>query len=202
MFIFSKQTGKRHSLLKIKGGAAMRRNEKGFTLVELMIVVAIVGAMSIMAFPTFSGWIARARLRDAARTVYSDMQLARIRAIESGGRWRVFFTPDEGTYTVVDPGPDMILDTEDDIEKTVNIFETRKGIVFGTDQGSIPDAADPPDDGVSFTGERVEFLPMGRANKGGTVYLKNERGETFAVVLSFNNARLRLIRNYGGGWEG
>lgn len=187
----------------------MQRDKKGFTLIELVLVVAIVGAMSIMAFPTFSGWIARARLRDAARTVYSDMQLARIKAIETGAQWRVLFDPDAGTYTVVNPGPDMIVGTtagdspqdDDIIEKTVNIFETRKGIVFGTDQGSIPGASEPAD-GVSFNGNRVTFLPIGAADRGGTIYLKNERSETFAVVLSFNNARLRLIRNYGGGWEG
>ncbi|MFP4031611.1 MAG: Tfp pilus assembly protein FimT/FimU, partial [Desulfococcaceae bacterium] len=73
----------------------MRRNEKGFTLIELILVVAIVSVMSIMVFPTFSGWIARARLRDAARTVYSDLQLARIKAIETGGEWRINFNPDD-----------------------------------------------------------------------------------------------------------
>ena len=177
------------------------RNTKGFTLIELIVVVALVTVMSVMAFPTFAGWIARARLRDAARTVYSDMQLARIRAIETGAQWRISFAPEKGTYMVVDPGTDMILDTKDDVEKIVNIFETRKGISFGTAQGAIPGASEPAD-GVSFNGNRVTFLPIGSADRGGTVYLKNERGETFAIVLSFNNARIRFARNYGNGWEG
>lgn len=180
----------------------MRRNEKGFTLIEMMLVLAIVAVMSIMAFPTFSGWIARARLRDAARTVYSDLQLARIRAIETGGQWRVSFTPGDGTYTVVDPGPDMVLDTDDDrTEKTINISETRKGVVFGTDQGPAPGLSE-PDDGISFGGNSVDFNHMGSVNGlGGSVYVKNRRAETIAVIISSANARIRMARNYGGTWE-
>lgn len=179
----------------------MQRKSKGFTLVELMIVLAIIGAMVILGFPTFTGWIARARLRDAARTVFSDMQLARVQAIQSGADWRITFDPANSNYVVLNPGPDFTLDTDDDItEKTVSISGDHPGVEFGTAQGAIPGAS-APDDGISFNGNRVEFEPEGRGDRGGTVYLKNERGETFAVVLSFNNARVRMLRNYGGGWE-
>jgi type IV fimbrial biogenesis protein FimT len=173
---------------------------------ELVVVLAIIGVMAVIGFPTFSGWISRARLRDAARTVFSDMQLARIRAIENGGfdrdsGWRLEFDPAAGAYTVISQGADMLLGTDDDItEKTVPLLDDNPGVSFGTDQGPIPDASE-PDDGVSFNGNRVDFLPMGRADRGGTVYLKNERGETFAISLEFNNARVKMWRNYGGNWE-
>ncbi len=182
----------------------MRRNEKGFTLIELMLVVAIVAVMSIMAFPTFSGWIARARLRDAARTVYSDLQLARIKAIETGGEWRINFNPDDNSYTVISSGPDMDLDNSADdnvVEKVVRIPEKSKGVVFGTDQGPVPGLSE-PDDGISFGGNSVDFNYMGSVDGlGGSIYLKNERSETFAIVVSSANARIRMARNYGGTWE-
>lgn len=121
----------------------------------------------------------------------------------------MLFEPETGTYAVVNPGPNMVLDTkkgtairgDDVLEKVVSLGDRHKGIRFGTAGGKIPTARSVPEDGVSFTGDRVEFLSMGRANKGGTVYLKNEREETFAVSLEFNNARVKLWRNYGGGWE-
>lgn len=182
----------------------IRRDKRGFTLIELTMVLAIVAVMAVIGFPTFSGWLARARLRDAARTVYSDLQLARIRAIETGGEWRINFNPDDNSYTVISSGPDRSLDNsaDDNVdEKVVHIPEKSKGVVFGTDQGPVPGLSE-PDDGISFGGNSVDFNHMGGVEGlSGSIYLKNERSETFAIVVSSANGRIRIARNFGGTWE-
>jgi len=61
------------------------KSEKGFTLVELLITVAvmmILGAMAILYTPNM---LASYRVRGAARLIYSDMQMARLKAIKEGG---------------------------------------------------------------------------------------------------------------------
>lgn len=58
------------------------RNAPGFTIIELMIVMVIVGVMVSLAGPNIRDLIVRTRLKTAASDLHSSLTLARSEAIK------------------------------------------------------------------------------------------------------------------------
>lgn len=58
-----------------------KRRESGFTLIEMMIVTAIVGVTTALAVPSYIDWHAKSQLRQAATEIQNQLSLARISAM-------------------------------------------------------------------------------------------------------------------------
>ena len=69
-----------------------RNSMHGVTLVELIIVVALVGILAAIATPAFRDMTGRYRLSSAAKTVVSGLKMARMIAVSKNARTRMVFT--------------------------------------------------------------------------------------------------------------
>ena len=74
------------------------RNQHGFTLLELMIVLVIVATVGAMALPRFAKASARQQLEAAAKRVAADFELARTRARGASQAVTLTFNTNNSTY--------------------------------------------------------------------------------------------------------
>lgn len=72
--------------LTLRPSPTSRRKSHGFTLLEVMVVVAIMGVLAALAAPSFNPLIERWRVRQVAEQLQSTLHFARSEAIKRGGR--------------------------------------------------------------------------------------------------------------------
>lgn len=73
-------------------GRFRKSTDAGFTLMELMVAVAIAAVLAVIAIPNFGIFMANVRLKNSADDLYFSLQRTRMEAIRSGGRWMVNFS--------------------------------------------------------------------------------------------------------------
>jgi prepilin-type N-terminal cleavage/methylation domain-containing protein len=141
-----------------------RRSTSGFTLVELLISLAIMAVLMLIAVGPLSTFIHRGKIEGMARETATLMQLARFEAIKRNVPARV--VADE-TRDVVFAYADLNGDTAFDpvVDREIGRFELPRGVVFRAtvgvedDNNAMWNMLGPP------TAEYAEFRPDGSVTR-------------------------------------
>ena len=151
------------------------KRELGFTLMEMMIVVAVLAIMAAIAIPNFMSLLPGMRLNGAARQVMGDLMAARMKTVKLNKKTKVFFNGNGYEYEIWDDADNSgaVADNEgDDKERTL--------------QTNYHDVT------FSSTGNPI-FSPRGTSNAGGTITLTNSStGEQKKVTVHSFTGRVKI----------
>ncbi len=81
-----------------------KKNEGGFTLIELIMVIVILGIMSAVAIPKLAS-VSQIDLYNAARQAKSDIRYTQDLAMSKYRQTTITFGSDSDTYTITSSGP-------------------------------------------------------------------------------------------------
>lgn len=176
-------------------------NSPGFSFVELMTVIAIIGILSAVALPSILGNMPEKRLKSAARNLYADLQKARLLAVKENRSIRVRF--DNSTS----PGFYYFDDDESGNPgfEQWNAGEFRKNFVdYGAvDYGTASATKDwnsstlPP----ATPTDLITFSKTGTANNA-SVYLQSQNNQEICYAVTVTNFGAVKIRRFSGSsWE-
>ena len=136
----------------------MKKNS-GFTLIELMVTIAIVAIVTAITIPNIISWLPNYRLGTASRGILSVLQQVRLRAVKDNAVAFIQFNPGSNSYTVT----------------LANTPSKNKDMPAGIDLNN-----------TTFAADRVSFNGRGLPNPafGGTVTIQNSNGTIRQIIVN------------------
>ena len=139
----------------------IEKGRGGFTLIEILTIIAISGILLAIAIPNFIGWQQKQRFKNALNDLHNALQMARVHAAREGVACTMLFTQtvDGEAYDYIlfkDKRPLFEYGGDDEVIKKVKLEEYENvelGSVTFPDNGiafrrnSLPRTKDPDSDG-------------------------------------------------------
>lgn len=150
----------------------------GFTLVELMIVIAVMGIMTAIAIPSYQTFMAQRRLNGAAREIMSNLMAARMQAISQNNEFRVFFP---GSHSGALPGDRQYQILDDDNNN--GEIDTGEAVQTKDIQSTYYDV-------TMASNNNPKFSPKGTATNLATITLSNSRGSKQVSIAITGRVRI------------
>ncbi|MCX7994891.1 MAG: prepilin-type N-terminal cleavage/methylation domain-containing protein [candidate division WOR-3 bacterium] len=172
--------------------------KKGFTLVEMMVVIGIIGVIIALAVPNFAGMQRRARIKAAAQTLAQDLRQIRERALSKGIRHVITFDIPNRRYIVTYAQDTSIVQKNYLLGQTTGgniIFGAIPGVTGRPPEGSLPA---PGNGGIDFPGNTLIIDARGGATKG-VIYITDRR-ESYAVGIN-TLGKVRVYRYGNNRWN-
>ncbi|HEU4723842.1 MAG TPA: GspH/FimT family pseudopilin [Candidatus Eisenbacteria bacterium] len=150
-------------------GAAARRSDSGFTLMELMVVLVIFSIVTAVALPGLNKFLRSVELSGTVERMATSLRVIRQRAVT-----------ENNNYVAVLGANDNILWWDDDDNDGVKDNTEKTG-----ENAPIPSWVTVTNDpGNTFASDTLTFSPNGSASQSGTLIFSNADGyqKTLSVI--------------------
>jgi type II secretion system protein H len=155
------------TMLSVK--ITIQDGRKGFSLVEVMIVIALIGIIATIAVPNFRNYIRNRNLKIAAQEISSEFFVTRERALAESRTYRIVFDTTNNQYTT----------EEETAPSTWTVRQTKQvAASAAANDGIVIDAA-------NTTATTFTFQPRGTISLGGTVSVKNSINSRADITVNF-----------------
>jgi type IV fimbrial biogenesis protein FimT len=156
------------------------RRNRGFTMIELMVVIVVIGITAAMAAPMFTRIIPRIKTKAEARNILNFMREARSRAIAENTQYGVYLNINNRQYILF----------KDTTNPSTAIYESADSTAIG------PITLDPNVvySSTSFANNCVVFLPTGAASQSGSVNINSTQSDaaySIAVLAATGKCKLQ-----------
>lgn len=176
------------------------RREAGFTLFEVVVVMALIAILSAVAVLSMAFYIPNLRLKSAAQDINLQIRKSRLEAIRRSERVAIRFyaTDVSGTQKF---GPIIWVDDNYDPGNPAHpLLETGERVLFRMpldESGGVPEVQQYKGirfdnsyagDGVTFQDNAFVLNSRGISNRSGSIHLYNARGRTKEVMVTLGGA--------------
>ncbi|MEW5910183.1 MAG: GspH/FimT family pseudopilin [Thermodesulfobacteriota bacterium] len=153
------------------------RKDAGVTLMEVLIVVAIIGVLTAIAIPNWLSWRANAKINGAATNLRGDLEMAKMRAIKENASVAIIFSTN-GYIIFIDNGVGAGI-ADNWVQDGNEIELTNRQFTPGVSMSN------------TFASGRTRFSGSGRPGNIGTAALSDSRGVQRQVIIN-TLGRIRL----------
>jgi prepilin-type N-terminal cleavage/methylation domain-containing protein len=188
-------------------------HSRGFSLVEMLVVVALIAVLAAMSFPIFRALTAEAHLLGAGRAFKTEFRLAHSMAVRRGVYTGIRFERREGlgpVYAIYADGDDDGVRSADILAGIDTLVAGPFPLTGGAPGVSVsinPGTPSLPGESGLLSGDPIRFgssdilsfSPLGTATPG-TFYLAGDSAQA-AVRVTGGSARVRLMVCRGGRWR-
>jgi len=149
-------------------------NQKGVTLIELIVIMVIIAIGAALIVPNIGGWLPSYRLKTATRDVASMMRLAQMKAVSNNVQYRV-----------------NLDDADIGVGNYVLQYQTTVGWVNDGAVQTFPNGISIPGGGVTFPGKHAEFNSNSTSSTG-SLTLQNTKGTQKKITLTASTGRIKI----------
>jgi Tfp pilus assembly protein FimT len=159
-------------------------NNKGITLLEMIIIAVVIGITSTLAIPRFGQVMEKLKLKTAGRDIVSSLRLARASAVSQRSQFGVYFDLNSRQYILFKDIANPGFFTYDAGADSDMVTKTLPGNVnFGY---------------ASFPNLVAIFRPNGSASSSGAVFLysREDYDSPLSVDVLASTGRVKLVSGY------